>query len=133
MISCWMVGTTGKFMSATHMGMASKPSLGGRGGKAGAQAVHGDGIFAVAFENGRKIVFHDNSLNKNPHSRKSPVCGKNTGLALDELHGLHLDRGGGLIVPVGADSGDLIHHIHAGHHLAKGGILAVQVGVRPGA
>ena len=38
-----------------------KALLGGRGGKAGAQAVHGDGIFAVAFENGRKIVFHDNS------------------------------------------------------------------------
>ena len=38
-----------------------KALLGGRGGKAGAQAVHGDGVFAVAFENGRKIVFHDNS------------------------------------------------------------------------
>ena len=49
-------------------------------------------------------------------------------LALDELHGLHLDRGGGLVVPVGAHSGDLVHDIHAGHDLAKGGILAVQVG-----
>ena len=33
MIASVMVGTVGKFMSATHMGMASKPSAGGSGAK----------------------------------------------------------------------------------------------------
>lgn len=31
-----MVGTVGKFISATHMGMASKPSFGAPGAKPGA-------------------------------------------------------------------------------------------------
>ena len=33
MIASGTVGTVGKFMSATHMGMMSKPSLGGAGAK----------------------------------------------------------------------------------------------------
>ena len=32
-----MVGTVGKFMSATHMGIASNPSLGAEGAKPGAE------------------------------------------------------------------------------------------------
>ena len=48
--------------------------------------------------------------------------------ALDELNGLHLDGGGGLIVPVGADGSDLIHDLHSGNDLAESGILAVQMG-----
>ena len=31
MMACGIVGTVGKFMSATHMGMTSKPSRGGSG------------------------------------------------------------------------------------------------------
>ena len=48
--------------------------------------------------------------------------------ALDELNCLHLDGGGGLIVPVGADGSDLIHDLHSSNDLAESGILAVQMG-----
>ena len=49
-------------------------------------------------------------------------------LLSDDLDLFHDNRRAGLVVPVGAHSGDLVHDIHAGHDLAKGGILAVQVG-----
>ena len=54
-----MVGTVGKFMSATHMGITSKPSLGGLGAVAPfCQAIHRDGVPPVPVNNAGKIVFH---------------------------------------------------------------------------
>ena len=46
--------------------------------------------------------------------------------------GVHGDGGDFLlhlrtVIAVGLDGGDGVHHVHAGGHLAEGGVLAVQV------
>ena len=51
-----MVGQVGKFMSATHMGIWSKPARGAVGAPHVANAVDGQGILAVALHDGGEVV-----------------------------------------------------------------------------
>ena len=98
------------------------------GRKAFAQPVHGDGVPAMAVGQGGEIVLHGSSscgCKKGFPQRESHRCRKS---ALDELDGLHLDGGLGLVVPVGGDGCDLVHDVHAGDDLAESGVLAVQMG-----
>ncbi len=50
-------------------------------------------------------------------------------ILFDDLNLLHHHGGAGLIVPIGGDGGDLVHHLNAGNHLAEGGVLAIQMGI----
>ena len=65
----------------------------------------------------RGTIFTESFLQKNSGTPAGCSAILHLKLAIDELHSGHLDGGGGLVVPVGADRSDLIHNVHAGNQM----------------